>query len=125
MAMLRILRAAALFVAFLLGVTTPVPQDSPIIAPGARLEKLSSEFKFTEGPASDADGNVYFTDQPNDRIMKWSTDGKLSEFLKPCGRSNGTCFDDKGNLITCADENRQLWSIDPNGKVTVLIKDYQ
>ena len=45
-------------------------------AEGARVEKLSGEFKFTEGPASDAEGNVLFTDQPNNRIMKWSIDGK-------------------------------------------------
>src|SRR4051794_17787028 len=82
-------------------------QDS-LIAPGAKLEKLADDFKFTEGPASDADGNVYFTDQPNDRIHKWSVDGKLSTFLSPCGRSNGLCFDGKGNLIACADEKNEL-----------------
>jgi sialate O-acetylesterase len=97
----------------------------PLNERGARLEKLSGEFKFTEGPASDADGNVYFTDQPNDRILKWSTDGKLSTFLQPCGRSNGLCFDAKGNLWACADEKNELWSIDPAGKVTVVVKDYK
>src|SRR3954447_20164847 len=96
------------------------------IAPGAKLQKLSGEFKFTEGPASDAEGNVYFTDQPNDRIMKWSVDGQLSMFMQPCGRSNGLCFDNKGNLIACADEKNELWSIDvASKKATVLVKDYQ
>ena len=46
-------------------------KPSPVIAPGAKLEKLADGFKFTEGCASDAAGNVYFTDQPNDRILKW------------------------------------------------------
>jgi gluconolactonase len=99
--------------------------DKVITAPGAELEKLAGEFKFTEGPAADAEGNVYFTDQPNDRIMKWSTDGKLSTFLRPCGRSNGLCFDAKGNLWACADEKNELWRIDVNGKVTVIVKDYR
>jgi gluconolactonase len=99
--------------------------DSPIIAPGAQLEKLSGDFKFTEGPATDAEGNVYFTDQPNDRILKWSTDGKLSTFMQPCGRSNGLCFDAAGNLWACADEKNELWRIDPMGKVTVVVKNYQ
>jgi gluconolactonase len=99
--------------------------DSPVIAPGARLEKLAGDFKFTEGPAADADGNVFFTDQPNDRIMKWGTDGKLSTFLQPCGRSNGLCFDAKGNLWACADDKNELWRIDPKGKVTVVVKDYK
>jgi gluconolactonase len=99
--------------------------DSPVVAPGAKLTKLAGDFKFTEGPAADAEGNVYFTDQPNDRILKWSTDGKLSTFLQPCGRSNGLCFDAKGNLWACADEKNELWRIDPAGKVTVVVKDYK
>ena len=64
--------------------------ESQIIAPGASLQKLASDFSFTEGPACDLEGNVFFTDQPNDRILKWSTDGKLSTFMHPCGRSNGS-----------------------------------
>ena len=98
--------------------------DKSVIAPGARLEKVAGGFAFTEGPAADARGNVFFTDQPNDRILKWGTDGKLSTVLQPCGRSNGLCFDDQGNLWACADEKNQLWSISPDKKVTVVVKDY-
>ncbi|MCX8157506.1 MAG: SMP-30/gluconolactonase/LRE family protein [Verrucomicrobiae bacterium] len=99
--------------------------ESKIIAPGAKLELLADGFKFTEGPAADAEGNVYFTDQPNDRIMKWSVDGRLSTFLQPCGRANGLYFDLNGHLLACADEKNELWSIDKNGQHTVLVKDYQ
>src|SRR3954454_6162973 len=80
-----------------------------VTAPGAKLEQISGEFKFTEGPAADAEGNVYFTDQPNDRIMRYGVDGKMTTFMQPCGRSNGLCFDAKGNLIACADEMNELW----------------
>ena len=101
-------------------------EDSSIIAPGANVEKLADGFEFTEGPAVDKQGNVYFTDQPNDRILKWGTDGKLSTFLQPAGRSNGLCFDAQGNLWACADEKNELWRIDPaTGKHTVVVKDYQ
>ena len=48
-----------------------------VIAPDANVEKLSSVFAFTEGPTSDPKGNVYFTDQPNDKIYVWTIDGKL------------------------------------------------
>jgi gluconolactonase len=108
-----------------LGSLAALAADSPIIAPGAKLTELAGGFEFTEGPAADAEGNVYFTDQPNDRIMKWSTDGKLTEFMKPCGRSNGLCFDAKGNLWACADEKNEMWIIDPAKKVTVVIKDFE
>jgi len=95
------------------------------IAPGATLQKIADGFIFTEGPACDAEGNVYFTDQPNDRILIWSKDGKLSTFMQPCGRSNGLCFDAAGNLVACADDHNELWSIDVKTKQhTVLIKDY-
>ena len=99
--------------------------ESKIIAPGATLQKLAGDFAFTEGPASDREGNVFFTDQPNDRILKWSIDGKLSTFMKPCGRANGLSFDSQGNLWACADEKNELWRIDPAGKATVILKDYQ
>jgi gluconolactonase len=98
-------------------------QDS-VVAKGAVLKKISGQFSFTEGASVDKQGNVFFTDQPNDKIWKYDTDGKLSVFLDKTGRSNGTYFDRKGNLLTCADEKDELWSIDPNGKVTVLLKDF-
>ena len=99
--------------------------EEGVLAPGAKLEKLSGEFSFTEGPTADASGNVFFTDQPNDRILKWSIEGRLSTFLQPAGRANGMFFDSKGNLIACADEKNELWSISPEGKPTVLLKDYE
>jgi gluconolactonase len=117
---LTILAAAIVF-----GSSAASGAENAIIAPGAKLTTLAGGFVFTEGPAADAQGNVFFTDQPNDRIMKWSTDGKLSTFMKPCGRSNGLCFDAQGNLWACADEKNEMWRIDPEGKVTVVLKDYQ
>ncbi len=98
--------------------------EQSVIAPGAKVEKMAGGFLFTEGPTADSQGNLFFTDQPNDRILEWSVEGKLSTFLQPSGRSNGMYFDRKGNLISCADENNQLWLINPSGKVTILIKDY-
>ena len=99
--------------------------ESKIIAPGATLQKLAGDFAFTEGPACDRQGNVFFTDQPNDRILKWSIDGKLSTFMQPCGRANGLSFDPEGYLWACADEKNELWRIDPAGKATVIVKDYK
>jgi gluconolactonase len=100
--------------------------DDTLIAPGSQLQKLADGFKFTEGPSVDAKGNVYFTDQPNDRILKWDTDGKLSTFLEPCGRANGLCFGPDGRLWICADEKNELWVMDmATKKHTVVIKEYK
>lgn len=98
----------------------PAPIAPAVAAPGARLALVAKQFKFTEGPAVDRAGNVFFTDQPNDKIWKYSTDGQLTVFLTPSGRANGLAFDARGNLLACADAQNQLWSISPAGQVTVL-----
>ena len=96
-----------------------------VVAPGASLHQVSSQFTFTEGPAVNKKGDIYFTDQPNDKIWKYDTDGKLSLYMDKTGRSNGLYFDKKGNLISCADEKDELWSISPEKKITVLLTDFQ
>ena len=88
------------------------------------LKKVSEQFAFTEGPAVDKTGNIFFTDQPTDKIGKYDVNGKLTLFMDKTGRSIGLYFDKKGNLIACADENNQLWSIAPQKKVMVLMKDF-
>lgn len=100
-------------------------KNKSIIATGAKVEKLADGFSFTEGPAVDKKGNVYFTDQPNDRILKWSTDGKLSAFLDGSGRANGLYFDKNGNLLSCSDMDNEIWSIDMEGKHRVLVTDFK
>ena len=95
-----------------------------IIDPATKLEKLADGFLFTEGPSSDASGNVYFTDQPNDRIMVWSLNDKLSVFMQPSGHSNGMSFDKEGNLWSCADEKNEIWCISPDKKIKVIPSKY-
>jgi gluconolactonase len=104
-------------------VTVGYAQGKPLFDTLQKPQLISKQFKFTEGPAVDKKGNIFFTDQPNNKIWKYDTDGQLSVFMDNAGRSNGMFFDKKGNLISCADENDQLWSIDKKGKVTVLVKD--
>jgi gluconolactonase len=96
-----------------------------LIEPGAKPEKLAGDFLFTEGPSADSKGNVYFTDQPNDRIMIWSTDGRLSVFMQPSGRSNGMAFDKNDNLWSCADEKNEIWKIAPDKSVTVIPSKFE
>ncbi|MCK9326144.1 MAG: SMP-30/gluconolactonase/LRE family protein [Bacteroidales bacterium] len=96
-----------------------------LIQPGAQLECLADTFLFTEGPAADQKGNIYFTDQPNDRILLLAQDGKLTTFRQPSGRSNGLYFDQKGNLWACADEQNALWKIATDGTLEVIKLAYQ
>jgi len=112
---------ALLFLAAIAPLHAQVPS-----APGATLKLAAEGFKFTEGPAVDPKGDVYFTDQPNDRIMKWAAaTGKVETFMQPCGRANGLYFDREGKLIACADEKSELRRIDVKTKgFTVLLDSF-
>ncbi len=116
---------AGMLFAFITGITGQGTTAVSVIKKGAEIEKLAGGFSFTEGPAPDKNGNVYFTDQPNDRIMRWGTDNKLSLFMQPCGRSNGMFFDKAGYLWTCADEKNEIWKISPEKDVEVVVDTYK
>lgn len=96
------------------------------MAKNAELEKLGDGYGFTEGPAVDRPGNVYFTDQPNNKIIKWSfSTGEFSTFTDDSGRSNGLYFNREGELLACADMENQVWSFDKEGNKTVLIENFK
>jgi gluconolactonase len=84
---------------------------------------ISDQFSFTEGPSVDRKGNLFFTDQPNNKVWMYTAKGDLKLFKDGAGRANGTYVDADDNLITCSDEQNQLWSINPKGEVTVLVND--
>jgi len=73
----------------------PLP-DGVAAAPAAAVV-----LAFTEGPAVDADGSVYFSDIMNNRILRRGTDGTLRVFREPSGRTNGNTFDLEGRLLHC------------------------
>ena len=113
--------------------------SNEIVAEGEAPVRLADSYSFTEGPATDARGNVYFTDQPNNRIYRWDCEsGEITLFTDQSGRSNGMYFDAQGNLIACADMDNQLWRFDmrltsgrllpqgrKNGQAEILITDYR
>lgn len=100
--------------------------QTSLIAKDAKVQLVATDYTFTEGPAVAPNGDVFFTDQPNDRILRWSTkDKSVSVYMEPSGRSNGLYFDHQGNLLSCADDKNQLWRIDSEKNVTVLIDDFE
>lgn len=100
-------------------------KKASLVAEGAKVEKLAGGFKFTEGPAADAESNIFFSDIPNNRIHKWSVEGVLSTFREDSGGANGLYFDKDGNLLVCEGGRGRLVLIDPKGGVTVLADKYK
>ena len=99
-------------------------RKSSIIVDEATIMRAGSGFLFTEGPAVDVNGRVYFTDQPNDRIHIWDEKEGVSLWLEGTGRSNGMYFDNKNQLVTCADERTQLAYFDKDKNLIKLCDSF-
>jgi gluconolactonase len=95
-----------------------------VVAPGTVAEKLAGGFAFTEGATVNAAGEVFFVDQPNNKILRWTREQGLRTFMDPAGRANGMCFAADGTLLVCGDEKMELWAVTPAGQVTVLAKGF-
>ena len=87
------------------------------------IKKLHTGFAYTEGPAVDAHGNVYFSDIPNNRIHKIDAEGRLSTFLEDSGACNGLMFDAQGRLLACQGKSKRLIAIDTKTKKITSLAD--
>ena len=82
-------------------------------------KRLADGMKFTEGPVADGKGAVYFSDIPNNRIMKWDAKG-LAAWMEDSGGANGLKFDKDGSLLACQGGARRVVRISSDKKVTVI-----
>jgi gluconolactonase len=112
-------------------VTRQLPLPAQLLAEGSSVITATT-IAFTEGPAVDRDGSVYFSDIPNNRIMKLSAEGQLSVFRADSGRTNGNLFDQQGRLVSCEGSEmgpggrRRIVRGDlKTGQITVLTERYQ
>lgn len=104
---------------FTLAVTAAEPD---LVPKDAKVEKVTSGCRFTEGPAADAAGNLFFSDEPNNRIMVVRPDGKAEVWEKNSQMANGMNFDAQGRLIVCCSEAgpRAVMRYEKDGKRTTL-----
>ena len=99
-----------------------------VFAAGGEL-KIEGRVAFVEGPAWRADGNVFFTDIENNRIMQRDPSGSVRVFRHPSGRANGLAFDQDGRLHACEGHreggNRRVTRTESDGRITVLTDRYE
>src|SRR5262245_15646059 len=67
----------------------------------AQQVEIATSLAFTEGPAVDLEGNVYFTESINQYIMKLGKDGTISIYREKSNVANGLLIDPQGRLIAC------------------------
>lgn len=111
-------------VRFLLVVALLAPPQAPADLVAGEVKRCATDMKFTEGPVADGKGSVYYSDIPNDRIMKW--DGKENAVWREnSGGANGLKFDRDGSLVVCEGKAKRMTRISlADQKVTVLADSY-
>jgi gluconolactonase len=107
------------------GLSTAVSSDDPPKNDAFvhEIVKLHTGFAYTEGPAADAHGNVYFSDIPNNRIHKIDAEGRLSTFLENSEACNGLMIDAQGRLLACQGKAKRLIAIDTQTKKITILAD--
>jgi gluconolactonase len=105
------------------GMKTAAERRTDLLIPGEEWELVGDGYRFTEGPAVNAQGEVFFTDLPDSKIYKIDLKGKVHLFAEDTGNANGLMFDRQGNLTACANGKKQLVSYDINGKKRVLTSE--
>jgi gluconolactonase len=96
------------------------PLMTDVLIPGEGWHLVSEGHGFTEGPAANARGEVFFTDIPRNRIHKVSLDGHVSIFKEDTGGANGLMFGPDGRLYACQNERKRIVAYDPDGKESVV-----
>lgn len=102
----------------------PAAEKIPGIGPVGEIKKLHTGLQFTEGPAADRQGNLYFSDIPANKIYKLDSAGMLSTFLEPSNHANGLMVNGAGKIVACEMDGR-IVEIDPATKeIMVLAAEY-
>ncbi len=94
------------------------------VEPGSEWQVVSEGHGFTEGPTTNAQGEVFFTDIPKSLIHKIGLDGKVSVFAENTGKANGLGFGPDGRLFACADGKKQITAFTPDGKEMVVAEGF-
>lgn len=94
-----------------------------ILIPGEEWQLVSGGHKFTEGPAVNAAGEVFFTDIPNSRIHKIAIDGTVSLFAENTDKANGLMFGPDGKLYACANGVKQIVRYDMTGQRETVVEE--
>jgi gluconolactonase len=94
------------------------------IVPTGKVETVQTGFAFTEGPAWDPRGALYFSDIPNTTIHRLVEGDKLSEFTTDSKFTNGIMIAADGRMLACQMEGQVVAYDVKDGQATVLANSY-
>jgi sugar lactone lactonase YvrE/enterochelin esterase-like enzyme len=101
---------------------TPLNRRTQLLIPREDWELVSEDHKFTEGPAVNEHGEVFFTDIPNSRIHKIANDGTVSVFKEKSPGANGLMFGSDGKLYACQNGSQKIVRYDADGNEEVVVE---
>lgn len=109
------------------GVSVLDPRFHRIVPGTARIERLWTGARWSEGPAwFPAHNTLVWSDIPNDRMLRYDAlSGQVATFRQPARNSNGNTVDGQGRLVTCEHGGRQVTRTEHDGTVTVLASHYR
>ena len=93
---------------------------------GTILATIEDDKVFTEGPAFGPDGNLYFTNVPAEKILKWDPKAKeLSVWREQSNKANGLYFAPNGDLLACEGGAGRVTRTDmESGEITVVASEF-
>jgi gluconolactonase len=94
-----------------------------VLIPGEDWRLVGEGYKYAEGPAVNADGEVFFSDVPNSRIYRIGLDGKVSLFAENTQRASGLMFSANGKLYACQSGAKRIVCFDKQGKSETVVED--
>jgi sugar lactone lactonase YvrE/enterochelin esterase-like enzyme len=101
------------------------PDFQEILIPGQDWKLVAEGYKFTEGPAVNAQGEVFYNDVGGSKTFKVGLDGQVTEFLADSKRGDGQAFGPDGRLYANAGATEQLLAWDAEGKSTVVADGFK
>jgi len=122
--MMRFLAAGWLLVACIAAPTSA--QDmrlADVLIDGEKWQLVAEGFAFTEGPAVDLKGRLYFTDVFRGKILRINDEGKAEVFVEKSGGTNGLMFGPDGRLYGCQNANKRIVAYDSSGAETAIAED--
>lgn len=96
-----------------------------ILIPGENWKLVAEGYKFTEGPAANDKGEVYFNDIPNNTTYKITLDGKVTRVRGETQSANGQAFGPDGKLYVVAAGAEHIATIDADGRTTVIADGFR
>ena len=122
--MIRVAFVSSLIALALVLATQGVAQDTPltmVLTEESRWELVSQGHGFTEGPAVDREGNLFFSDLNESKIYRVDHEGKVTLFASNTAKTNGLMFGSDGKLYGCRNGDKAIVSYDSNASFRTVV----